>query len=323
MGETRIERIGVIGAGTMGHGIALEFAAYGYDVALHDRDEAQLDRARVGIAEGLDRLVAIERINGEDAAAAPPRITLGSDLTQAVGGADLVIEAVSENLAVKQALFRELDSLAPLHAIIASNTSTFMPSLLAAATARPEQVLVAHYFNPPHLLPLVELVRGEQTSDATIAALRDLYRGIGKAPAVVAKEAPGFVGNRIQAAIFRESLAIVAAGIATIEDVDTIVKNGFGRRLAVAGPFEIADAAGLDIKLAVCEQLFPDIASETEIPELLRARVARGDLGQKTGKGYYAWTPESAAALRQRISDGLAAIAQLTARERNGGQTTV
>lgn len=306
-----IRQIAVIGAGTMGHGIALEFAAYGYDVALHDRDPAQLARAETGIAEGLARLVAIGRITPEDAAAAPERIVLGADLATAVADADLVIEAVSEDLAVKQAVFGELDAAAPPHVLLASNTSTFMPSLLAAATNRPERVLVAHYFNPPHLLPLVELVRGEQTADETIAAMRDLYLAIGKAPAVVQKEAPGFVGNRIQAAIFREALAIVAAGIASIADVDVIVRNGFGRRLGVAGPFEIADAAGLDVKLAVCEQLFPEIASSTEIPALLRETVARGDLGTKTGKGYYAWTDEEAAALRQRISDGLAAIARL------------
>jgi 3-hydroxybutyryl-CoA dehydrogenase len=306
-----VQRIAVIGAGTMGHGIALEFAAYGYDVALHDRDPAQLERARDAIAEGLARLAAVGRILAEAAEDAPGRLTLGTDLGAAVAGRDLVVEAVAEQLPVKQVVFRELDALAPPHAILASNTSTFMPSLLAAATSRPDKVLVAHYFNPPHLLPLVELVRSEQTSEETIATLRDLYLAIGKTPAVVQKEAPGFVGNRIQAAIFREALAIVAAGIASIEDVDVIVRNGFGRRLGVAGPFEIADAAGLDVKLAVCEQLFPAIESSAEIPALLREIVARGDLGTKTGRGYYAWTPEEAAALRQRIAGGLSALARL------------
>jgi 3-hydroxybutyryl-CoA dehydrogenase len=301
----------VIGAGTMGHGIALEFAAYGYDVALHDRDPAQLERARGEIAEGLARLVTVGRISDDAVTAAPARIAMTTELAAAAADRDLVVEAVAENLAVKQALFRELDALTPQHAILASNTSTFMPSLLAAATNRPDRVLVAHYFNPPYLLPLVELVRSEQTSEATIATLRDLYLKIGKAPAVVQKEAPGFVGNRIQAAIFREALAIVESGIANIEDVDVIVRNGFGRRLGVAGPFEIADAAGLDVKLAVCEQLFPEIESSQQIPGLLRETVARGDFGTKTGRGYYEWTPEAAAALRQRVSDGLAAIARL------------
>ncbi|MBA2597388.1 MAG: 3-hydroxyacyl-CoA dehydrogenase family protein [Chloroflexia bacterium] len=311
MSAIELQRIAVIGSGLMGHGIALELAAYGYDIRLQDQDPVQLDKAQVAIAEGLARLVAIGRITAEAAAKAPARIATGTDASTAAGDADLVIEAVSENLELKQRLFQELDDWAPPHAILASNTSSFMPSLLAEATNRPDRVLVAHYFNPPHLLPLVELVRGAQTSDATIETMRALYLGIGKAPAVVQKEAPGFVGNRIQAAIFRETLAIVAAGIASVEDVDAIVRNGFGRRLGVAGPFEIADAAGLDVKLAVCEQLFPEIASSTEIPALLREKVARGELGIKAGKGYYAWTPEDAAALRQRIGNGLAAIARL------------
>lgn len=312
MSAMDIERIAVVGAGLMGHGIALELAAHGYSIRLHDRDQAQLERARGSIADGLTRLVEIERISPEAAAAAPARIAMGGDLRAAVADADLVIEAVSEDLEVKRSIFRDIDAWSPPHAILASNTSTFMPSLLGAATDRPERVIVAHYFNPPHLLPLVELVRGEQTSDETVETLRALYLSIGKSPAVVQREAPGFVGNRLQAALFREAAAIVAAGIASQEDVDTIVKTGFGRRLSVAGPFEIADSAGLDIKLAVCEQLFPDIASSQETPSLLREKVARGDLGLKTGRGFYDWSPQAAAELRQRISSALVAIARLS-----------
>jgi 3-hydroxyacyl-CoA dehydrogenase len=307
-----IQRIAVVGAGLMGHGIALELAAHGYDVYLHDQHEAQLERAREAIASGLGRLAESSRIAPDAAIMAPARITLGCDLIAAVAEADLVIEAVTEDLEVKLALFRALDTFAPPHAILASNTSTFMPSLLAAATSRPERVIVAHYFNPPHLLPLVELVRGEQTSDATVELLRDLYRGIGKAPAVVQREAPGFVGNRLQAALFREAAAIVAAGIASQEDVDTIVKTGFGRRLCVAGPFEIADSAGLDVKLAVVEQLFPEIESSAEVPLMLRDKVEQGEFGLKSGKGFYDWSPEEVSAFRGRISGALAAIARLS-----------
>jgi 3-hydroxybutyryl-CoA dehydrogenase len=183
---------------------------------------------------------------------------------------------------------------------------------MAAATDRPRQVIVAHYFNPPHLLPLVELVRGEETSDETVEALRTLYLGIGKSPAVVQKEAPGFVGNRLQMALYREALAIVGAGIATPEDVDTIIKTGFGRRLSVAGVFEIFDAAGLDVTLAVADQLFPEIDRATTAPDLLREKVARGELGLKSGSGMYPWPPEKAAALRARIGAALAAIARLS-----------
>ncbi|HEU5430212.1 MAG TPA: 3-hydroxyacyl-CoA dehydrogenase family protein [Thermomicrobiales bacterium] len=306
-----IRRIAVIGAGLMGHGIALEFAAYGYDVALHDRDPVQLERANGAIAEGLARLVDVGRVSERAAAAAPARIAPGIDLRTAVAGADLIVEAVAEDLAIKQALVRDIDAWSPPHAIIASNTSTFMPSQLAGATRRPDRVLVAHYFNPPHLLPLVELVRGPATSDATIDTMRSFYRAIGKRPAVVQREALGFVGNRLQNALLREALAIVEAGVATPEDVDTIVKTGFGRRLAVAGPFEIADAGGVDVWLTVAGMLFPDLATAAAPPAFARDLLARGDLGLKTGRGFYDWTPEQAAALRERIGQGLAALARL------------
>jgi 3-hydroxybutyryl-CoA dehydrogenase len=311
MSHHTTQRIAVIGAGLMGHGIALELAAHGYDVALQDRDQSALERARGAIAEGLARLAEIGRITPEAAATAPALMTLGTDARAAVTNADLVIEAVSEDLDVKRALFRDLDDWAPPHTILASNSSSFMPSLLAAATTRPDRVLVAHYFNPPHLLPLVELVRGEQTSDATIETMRALYQGIGKRPAVVQREAPGFVGNRLQMALLREALAIVDAGIATPEDVDTIIKSSFGRRLAVAGVFEVFEAAGWDLTLAVASQLFPAIDRSPEPPQSLREKVARGELGLKSGQGFYEWTPEEAAALRRRISEGLTAIARL------------
>lgn len=309
------QTIAVIGAGTMGHGIALEFAAHGHPVRLQDASAAQLERARASIDEGLARLVAAGRIAPEQAAAAPARIVLTQSLPTAVQDADIVIEAVTENIEVKRAIFAELDAHAPRHAILASNSSTFMPSLMAAATARPAQVLVAHYFNPPHLLPLVELVRGPETSDETIATMHALYTGIGKSPAVVQKEARGFVGNRLQMALYREALAIVQAGIATPQDVDTIIHTGFGRRLSVAGVFEIFDAAGLDVTLAVADQLFPDIDVATTAPDLLRDKVAAGDLGLKSGRGFYDWPEDEALALRSRIGDALAAIARLESRD--------
>jgi 3-hydroxyacyl-CoA dehydrogenase len=311
MSQPEIQTIAVIGAGLMGHGIALELAAHGYAVRLQDHDQGQLERAGERIEEGLARLVEIGRVTAEAAARAPQRITPGTGLQESVADVDLVIEAVSEDLDLKRSVFHDLDTWAPPHAILASNTSSFMPSLLAAATRRPDRVLVAHYFNPPHLLPLVELVRGEETSDETIATMRAFYLGIGKRPAVVRREAPGFVGNRLQMALLREALAIVEAGIATPEDVDTIITSSFGRRLAVAGVFEVFEAAGWDVTLAVADQLFPAIDRATSPPPSLREKVARGELGLKSGKGFYEWTPEEAAALRRRIGDGLAAIARL------------
>ena len=312
MNAASITRIAVVGAGLMGHGIALEFATKGYHVHLQDRGDEQVQQAQRAIAESLALLAHMDRLPLEAMSAVRSRIQFGTDARAAVADVDLVVEAVFEDLSLKQAIFRDLDAWAPPHAILASNTSTFMPSLLAAATRRPGRVLVTHYFNPPHLLPLVELVRGPQTADETMTTMHDLYRRIGKSPAIVQKEAPGFVGNRLQNALLREALSIVDQGIASPHDVDTIVKTGFGRRLATAGPFEVADAAGLDVYLAVAEQLFPAIAASPEVSPFLRERVERGELGLKTGQGFYPWPPDAATALRQRIGQVLSAVARLS-----------
>ena len=187
-----------------------------------------------------------------------------------------------------------------------------LPSKLASVTRRPDKVLVAHYFNPPYLLPLVEVVRHKETSDETVTTIYDLLTKVGKNPAIVQKEVPGFIGNRLQAALLREALSIVERGIASPQDVDTVVKNGFGRRYAAAGPFEIFEIVGWDLVLAAAQYLIPDTEPSTEISPLLREKVERGELGVKTGKGFYEWTQESAEALKQRIGQVLVKIAQLS-----------
>ena len=213
-----------------------------------------------------------------------------------------MIEAVFEDLQLKQDIFRRLDKAAPERTVLLSNTSTYLPSALAASTSRPDRVAVAHYFNPPHLLPIVELVRGPETSDQTIETARDLLLRVGKRPALVNREILGFIGNRLQAALFREALALVEQGVASVEDVDAVVKYGFGRRLSVAGPFEVWEQIGWDLVATIKSELFPDIDRSTTVPKILSDKVARGELGTKTGKGFYDWTPESAEALRPRIS---------------------
>jgi 3-hydroxybutyryl-CoA dehydrogenase len=173
-------------------------------------------------------------------------------------------------------------------------------------------VLVAHYFNPPYLLPLVEIVRGPATSDATVHTMYDLLTKVGKRPALVQHEVPGFIGNRLQIALVREALSIVEQGIASPQDVDTVIKNGFGRRLAAAGVFEIFEIAGWGLVSSVMANLLPHISSSTELPRTLQDKVSRGELGVKTGRGFYTWTAESAEALQQRIARTLATIAQLS-----------
>lgn len=310
MGVDDIRRVAVIGAGLMGHGIAQEFAVAGYDVRLHDADGGKIAKARDDIRNNLAMLAGLRLITNEQARAAEGRVTPCTALVDAAADADLVIEAVFEDLNLKREIFRTLDSASPPRTIFASNTSSLLPGLLASATQRPDRVLVAHYFNPPYLLPLVELVRHKATSAETVQTMHALLRKIGKTPVIVQTEVPGFVGNRLQAALFREALSIVEKGIATAEDVDIVVKNGFGRRLAAAGLFEIWEIAGWDLINSVCENIFPDLESSAEVPPLLKRMVERGDLGAKSGKGFYAWTPESVQALRKRIASILTSIAR-------------
>ncbi|HEX7574684.1 MAG TPA: 3-hydroxyacyl-CoA dehydrogenase family protein [Bacteroidota bacterium] len=305
-----INNVAVIGAGLMGHGIAQEFALAGYDVRLHDLDGEKLRNAEENIRGNLAMLTGLGLVTKEEAASSHRHITACTVLTDALVEADVVIEAVFEDLNLKQETFRLLDKSCPPRTILASNTSTLLPGLLASVTHRPEKVLVAHYFNPPYLLPLVEIVRHEETSEETVQTMYGLLKKIGKTPVIVQKEVPGFVGNRLQAALFREALAIVRDGIATPEDVDIVVKNGFGRRLAAAGVFEIWEIAGWDLISAICGNLFPNLDASTGTPPLLKGMVDRGELGTKTGKGFYEWTPETALALKRRIAQILARIAQ-------------
>ena len=278
----KLERIAVIGAGIMGHGIAQEFAISGRQVSLYDIDQSRLDAALDRISENLTSLSRSGDLT-VDPAAILRGLTVTTTLETAVSNVDYVVEAAPEQLPLKQALFTEMDQYAPPHAILASNTSTFRPSLLAAATNRPQQVLVTHYFNPPHLVPLVEVVRGPETTDEVVTAVVALLNEVGKTPVTMQKEAPGFIGNRLQLALVREALSIVRQGLATVEDVDLVVRTSIGRRWSVAGPFETLDAAGLDTLLSVAGQLFSEIESSPDVPVFLRELVEAGHFGLKSG----------------------------------------
>lgn len=310
-----VKRLAIVGAGLMGHGIAQEFALAGYQVHIHDVDEDKLQTATENIKANVHMLLETGKIIPEIAESALTNIHTGTELKDAVTKADVVIEAVFENLELKQEIFKKLDRLCPAHTIFASNTSTLMPSMLASATQRPAKVLVTHYFNPPHLLPLVEVVRHKETSDETVNLIYDLLTAIGKSPAIVQKEVPGFIGNRLQLALFREALAIVEQGIASPSDVDLVVKTGFGRRYTAAGPFEIWEIAGWDLVMAVTQYLLPDLESSKQISPLLKEKIEAGELGVKTGKGFYDWTPESAEALKEKIGRALTTIAELSQTE--------
>lgn len=302
-----IKRIAVVGAGLMGHGIGQEFAQAGYAVVLCDLTADKLQRARQAIRRNLEELSDWGLVPAAEIQAAMDRIQTTTAFEEAASDADLVIEAVFEDLALKQQIFRELDGLCPERTILTSNTSTLMPSTLASATRRPDRVLVTHYFYPPHLLPLVEIVRGESTSDETVQVIYRLLKAVGKRPIVVQKEALGFIANRLQVALLREALHIVERGIATPQDVDVAVKNSFGRRLAVAGPFETLEVQdGWDVALQIEKYMLSDLDASKEPSPLILKKIERGELGTKTGRGFYEWTAESAEAWRKKLAGTLA-----------------
>ena len=307
----KIERVGVVGAGLMGHGIALSFAVGGYEVSLTDTTEEKLSQAMENVTVTLDVLLAEGLIDEATADAVPGRIRATTSLVVAMADVDFVVEAVFEDLDLKRRVFGELDRYCPPVAVLTSNTSSYMASQLAPATSRPDRVLVANWWNPPHLLPLVEVVRGPQTSDETIDTTRRVLESIGKTPIVLHKESLGFIGNRMQFALLREALSIVDKGIASAADVDTVVKTGFGRRLAVAGPLEVFDIAGWDTISHIIDELFPDLDTGQKSPATVTEMVQAGDLGVKSGRGFYEWSDTAVTNLRQRISRALMTIDQL------------
>ena len=314
MNAVEIGRVSVVGAGLMGHGIALEFAIAGYDVRLHSRKQESLDRALYSVGANLERLVSLQVVTQEQTSSAVARISMTTDFDEAVDDADFVVESVFEDLSLKQQIFEKLDRRCPERTILASNTSSFMPSALASGVRRSDRLLVAHYVNPPFLIPLVEIVPTSATSDETVQTTCDLLTGMNKRPIVVRKETPGFVLNHLQGALLREALWLVENGVASARDVDIAIKSSIGRRWAVAGIFEVFDIAGWDIVASMATGLLPHLASTAEVSPVLREKVESGDLGVKTGKGFYEWTPESAEALKQRIARALVEIEQWSER---------
>jgi 3-hydroxyacyl-CoA dehydrogenase len=302
MTPNAIERITVIGPGMMGHAIAQEFAAAGHEVILHGRSRSRLDGAMENISRNLEELVQWKLFDDSDLEPALERLQTTTDIAVAADHTDLVIESVVEELEIKEQLFRELDERCPQHTILASNTSTLLPSSLAAATKRPDRFLVAHYFNPAYLMPLVEIVRGTETSEATVQAVYHLMKSVGKQPIICQKEALGFIANRLQLVLWREAFNIVQRGIASPQDVDTAVKNSFGRRMGIAGPFEIFEHNdGYDLTLQCEKYMLPDMDTSPDPYPLLLEKVKKGELGAKSGKGFYEWTPEFTQAWRRKM----------------------
>jgi len=278
------ERVGVIGAGTMGNGIAHVFALGGWEVRLVDVDAAQLERAVATIRKNLDRQVRKGAVSDDDRQQAVSRIAAAGRLDP--DGVTLVVETATENPAVKGALFEELDQVAPSEAILATNTSSISITELAARTRRADRVIGMHFMNPVPVMPLVEVIRGHATSDATVAKVVALARALGKTPVEV-NDYPGFVANRVLLPMVNEAVYCVMEGVATPEAVDQVMKLGMNHPM---GPLALADLIGLDVCLAILEVMHKGLGDDKYRPcPLLRRMVAAGDLGRKTGRGFYSY----------------------------------
>jgi 3-hydroxybutyryl-CoA dehydrogenase len=293
MAKTRFRTAAIIGTGMMGPGIAASLAMGGVRCTI-------LSRTEEGAAKGLESARAQLRVLAENGLAemveirdAVDRITASNAFDRTVEAVDLVIESAPEVMELKQRMFAHMDAIADRTAVLATNTSGLSITSIASRCRHPERVLTTHFWNPPHLMPLVELVQGEKTSPQVAQAVRELLITCRKVPVIVKKDRPGQLGNRIQMAMVREAVHIVAEGIADVEDVDLVVKNGFGLRLPAYGIFEHQDAVGLDMGLSIIEYVAKDLYNEPKAPNLYREKVAAGELGAKTGKGFYDWSKKS------------------------------
>jgi 3-hydroxybutyryl-CoA dehydrogenase len=289
----------VIGAGLMGAGIALVFAAAGHRVALFD---AMAEARATALPRIRDNLKAI----GLDPAAAA-RVTLHSEFATAVADADFVIEAAPEDLALKQALFAEIEDAAKPAAVLASNTSVIPITAIMQRLRNKARALGTHWWNPPYLVPLVEVIRTADTSDAAVGLTLKLLASVGKTAVEVKKDVPGFIGNRLQHALWREAVALVADGVCDAKTVDDVVKASFGTRLAVLGPLENADLVGTDLTRSIHNYVLPALDRSTAASPYLDRLVEQGRLGFKSGEGFRKWTPEQQAALRERVTNHLRA----------------
>jgi len=281
-----MKKITVIGAGTMGNGIAHVFAMHGHQVQLADVSHQALDRALGTIAKNLDRMVAREKISADDKAEALHHITPHTEVAEAVSQADLVVEAATERIDLKLDIFRKMDAYAPQDAILATNTSSISITQIAAATQRPAQVIGMHFMNPVPVMKLVEVIRGYATSDDVTQAIMEMARQLGKMPVEV-NDYPGFISNRILMPMLNEAMYSLFEGVAGVEEIDTVMKLGMAHPM---GPLELADFIGLDVCHAILQVLFEGFGNPKYAPcPLLVNMVAAGKLGRKSGEGFYVY----------------------------------
>lgn len=293
--SNNLPTVGIVGAGLLGTGIAVQFARRGYRTRVMDTDPAAPARVIAQAAAILDELAQWHVLGEQDRSNVETLLSIHADL-HSMAPCGLVIEAIPENLEMKHTLYAQLEPLLAPDAILASNTSGFPPDELATALQRPERFLITHFWNAPHTIPLVEVVGGIHTESAIIAQVMAWLADIGNEPVLLDKAIPGFIGNRIQYAVMREALHIVAQGAASPQAVDQVVRATLGRRYPYAGPFEVADAGGLPTFLAVSTHLFPALADNADLSRLLALyseKIEQGHTGQRSGHGFYPWPEES------------------------------
>jgi len=302
---TGVRKAAIIGTGTMGPGMGAVLERAGVEVTLYDISEEQLDKARPGV--DLARSV-LDRLDAEGNGASGGELRFESDLRSALDGADLVVEAVPEKLELKQQVFAEVEQHVSSDAILASNTSGIPITKIAESLEHPERVIGTHWSNPPHLIPMIEIIPGEKTSPEVTAATQELVRQIGYFPCTLKKEVPGFVENRVLYAIMRECLALVDEGVVDAEELDLNVKWGIGYKLAVVPPMALLDMAGLDIYNAVANYLNQDLSDEKGVSSTITERVDQGKLGIKTGGGLFEYDADRAAQLQKERAAALVAV---------------
>ena len=290
IGVDDIKRVAVLGAGTMGHGIAQVAAQAGWEVALRDVEERFVADGLRRIRANLEKGVEKGKLSADDKDRTLARLGGTTSLEAAVRGADLVIEAIPESMALKRETFAVVDREAPAHALLASNTSSLSVAAIAQATARPERLVGMHFFNPVHIMKLCEIVRHDGAAEDAVATARGVALRLGKDP-IVARDVPGFASSRLGVALGLEAIRMVEQGVASASDIDKAMKLGYGHPM---GPLELGDLVGLDVRLAIAEYLARELGAAFEPPELLRQKVAEGKVGKKSGEGFYRWSKDGA-----------------------------
>lgn len=309
--NTNKKKIAVLGAGTMGTGIAQLFAQKGHSVMIiYVYDDKQRAKPLETMRKNLEVLCRQNVIPESSIDETIGRVSFTESLEEAAAFADVIFECIVENLSVKQEYFRKLDELTPPETILATNTSAISITEIAEKSTNKSRIIGTHYWNPAYLVPLVEVIKTEYVSDEVVDQMFSLLNDAGKKPVLVKKDVPGFLANRMQHALFREAISIVENDIADAKAVDDAIKYGFGMRLGVRAPMEVIDAGGIDLTYSIHEYLFPNIENSARPSRLLTEMMERGDLGFKTGKGFREWSQDDIDASNERLTEGLIKVAR-------------